>query len=308
MPAYFKVLIFLFSALFAGALVAPPVFWAGQQLATWGVSDWLAGFPFHRVLSRCVQISFLVLLWPALRWIGLRRPSDLGLQRNPVALRDALAGVILASLCVALVAATGWFLGFSVLRPEPNVGALGKIFLTAGAVSVIEEVVFRGIILGICLWNLSARAAVFASSLLFAVVHFLRPAKTGLSADAVNWWSGFSELLSFAGNLPVFVVLLFGFASLLVAGWILGDSTVRTRSLWLGIGLHAGWILGVQSGNLFLKPSVAEAASLLPWVGPSLVSGSVPTGLLPLAGLLLAGWLARLYLLYVFRPAVPRPL
>ncbi|MFZ9931743.1 MAG: CPBP family intramembrane glutamic endopeptidase [Chthoniobacterales bacterium] len=306
MPAYLKILVYLSAALMAGSLVAPPVYWLGQNLAASGFSDWLAGFPFHRVLSRCLQVSLLLLLWPALRWIGLRRPSELGFQSNPVALRDVVTGVLLATACVALVTAASLLTACAEWRPNPDVAGIGRILLTASAVSLIEEAVFRGVVLGVCLWSLSARASVVVSSVLFAVLHFLKPAKTRLPAEAVEWSSGLNGLFGFADSWPSPSVLAFGLASLLVAGWILGQAAIRTRSLWLPIGLHAGWILGVQTGNLFLKLSASDATGQLPWVGPSLVSGAVPTGLLPLAGLVLTGWLVRLYLAYVFRPAVPR--
>ncbi|MBJ7258224.1 MAG: CPBP family intramembrane metalloprotease [Chthoniobacterales bacterium] len=307
MPAYLKVLVYLVAALTIGALVAPPIFWAGQYMAAEGLSDWLSGFPFHRVLNRCLQVSLLVFLWPALKWIGLRRPSDLGFQKNACGARDAIAGFALAAAGVALVSALSLFAGLLAWRPDPDIAAIGRIVLTAGAVALVEETVFRGVILGLCLWSLSARASVFLSSLLFAVLHFLKPAKTRLAPDAVQWWSGFSETFSFAGNLPPAAVLAFGLASLFLAGWVLGQCAVRTRSLWLPIGVHAGWVLGVQTANLFFKSSVADGTSHLPWAGPSLVSGAVPTGLLPLAGLVLVGWMTRFYLLHVSRHAVPRP-
>ena len=104
MPAYLKILVYLVAVLTAGGLVAPWVFWGGQALAEAGVTDWLAKFPFHRVLSRSVQISALVLLWPALRWIGLRRVADLGLERNLSAGRDLMAGLLLSIGIVALLA------------------------------------------------------------------------------------------------------------------------------------------------------------------------------------------------------------
>jgi hypothetical protein len=44
----------------------------------------------------------------------------------------------------------------------------------------------------------------------------------------------------------------------------------------------------------------------LPWVGPNLVSGAVPTGLVPLVALLVTGLLVKFYLHHVFRPVVPR--
>lgn len=296
MPAYLKIIVFLLGSLVIGALVAPPIFWIGQSLAASGRSEWLAGFPFHRVLSRCLQVSVLVLLLPALRWIGLRRPSELNLQRNPRAAVDTVTGFALAAGGVAALAAlyvaSGWF----VFAPAPAWSSLGRIVLTAGVVGAVEEIVFRGVVLGICLWSLPRRPAILVSALFFATVHFLKPAKTEIVADSVRWWSGLAEMLNLAPGLPSTALLAFGFASLLLAGWILGACAVRTRSLWLPFGLHAGWVFSQQSSNLFLRPAATDPAALLPWVGPNLVNGAVPTGLLPIAVLLLTGAMVRLYL------------
>ncbi len=307
MPSYLKVLLYLVATFAAGSLVAPPIFWAGQALADAGISGWLAGFPFHRVLSRCLQVSGVVLLWPALLWIGLRRPSQLGLQRNPLAVRDVVAGFLVAAGMVVALAVVYVLTGMFALRPDPDWPALGRIVMTAVAVSGVEEVVFRGVVLGLCLWTLSARGAIFATTLLFVVVHFIKPAKTVIAPEAVRWWSGFAEAARFTDGLPGGGLLASGAASLFVAGWILGSAAVRTKSLWLPLGLHAGWVLAQQSSSLFLRPVLSGGAvSLLPWVGPNLVSGAVPTGLLPLVVLFLTGWLVHLYLRHVFRPGSAR--
>lgn len=305
-PAFGKVLAYLVVALVAGALVAPPIFWAGQALAAAGVTEWLAKFPFHRVLSRCLQVSALVLLIPALRWIGLRRPSDLHLRKNPLAAADFAAGLVFSVVLVAVLAAICVSAGWLVWRADAAWTGLGRIVLTAAAVSGIEEVVFRGVILGLCLWTLPRAGAIALTTLLFVVVHFIKPAKTEIAPEAVRWWSGLAEALRFADGLPPGALLFFGAASLFAAGWILGSAAVATRSLWLPIGLHAGWVFAQQSTNLFLRPAAQEAGALLPWIGPNLVSGAVPTGLLPLAALLLTGLLVRLYLRHVFRPVGPR--
>jgi len=178
--------------------------------------------------------------------------------------------------------------------------------LTAAAVSGIEEVVFRGVILGLCLWTLPRAGAIALTTLLFVVVHFIKPAKTEIAPEAVRWWSRLAEALRFADGMPPGALLFFGAASLFAAGWILGSAAVATRSLWLPIGLHAGWVFAQQSTNLFLQPAAQESGASLPWIGPNLVSGAVPTGLLPLAALLLTGLLVRLYLRHVFRPVGPR--
>lgn len=302
MPAYLKLLIFLAVVFAAGALVAPPIFWGGQALAEAGISGWLAGFPFYRVLSRCLQVSALVLLWPALRWIGLRRPSDLGWRRNPLAARDAAAGFFAAAAVLVAVSAAYVMAGMFALRPEPDWPAMGRIVLTAVAVSGVEEVIFRGVILGLCLWTLPRRGAIFVTTALFAVVHFIKPAKTRLAPEAVQWWSGFSESLRFMDGQPDGWLLVSGLASLFAAGWILGSAAARTRSLWLPIGLHAGWVLTQQSFSLFLKPvPPGGAEAFWPWVGPNLVSGAVPTGVIPLLALAVTGYLVNFYLRHAFR-------
>lgn len=302
MPAYLKILLYLITVFVVGAIVAPQVFWLGQYLDAAGLSGWLAGFPFHRVLSRCIQVSALVLLWPTLRWIGLRRPSELNLQPNPFWRADLAAGAAMAAGVVALLAAFYLASGLAQLRVEPAWSGLGRIVLTAAAVSGIEEVIFRGVVLGLCLWTLPRTGAIFVSTLFFVVVHFIKPSKTAIAPEAVRWSSGLAEAVRFAEGLPDVPLLVFGAASLFIAGWILGSAAVRTRSLWLPIGLHAGWIFSQQTSNLFIQASSASAFGHLPWVGPNLVSGAVPTGLLPLGVLLLTGLMVQLYLRYVSRP------
>ena len=230
-PAFGKILAYLAVVFLVGCFVAPPIFWAGQALEVAGITDWLAKFPFHRVLSRCLQVSALVLLVPALRWIGLRRPSDLQLKRNPRSLSDLAAGLALSISLVAAVALLSMVAGWSEARPGALWSGLLRIVPTAAVVSVVEEIVFRGVVLGIFLWSLPRTAAIAWTTVLFVVVHFIKPAKSTIAADAVHWSTGFAEALRFADGLPPAGVLFFGAASLFAAGWILGSAAVATRSL-----------------------------------------------------------------------------
>jgi len=301
-PAYGKILLYLAVALTVGALVAPPVFWAGQALAAAGISEWLAGFPFHRVLSRSLQVTALVLLVPALWWIGLRRPADLYLRRNPLAVADLVFGLVASIALVAAVAASSLLFGWSQWRADIAWTGLLRIVPTAAAVSLVEETVLRGVVLGLCLWSLPRVAAIAATTTLFVVVHFIKPAKTELAPDAVRWWSGLAEALRFTETAPSGTLLFFGAASLFLAGWILASAALRTRSLWLPVGLHAGWVFAQQTSNLALQNTSHGPGAWLPWLGPNLVSGAVPTGLLPLVALAVTGLLVGLYLRHVFRP------
>ena len=82
----------------------------------------------------------------------------------------------------------------------------------------------------------------------------------------------------------------------MLAGLLLAVMTLRTRSLFLPIGLHAGWIIGQQGLQWVAKFHVRPQEALLPWIGPNVVSGAVPTGLIPAGILLLTVALAITYL------------
>jgi len=68
---------------------------------------------------------------------------------------------------------------------------------------------------------------------------------------------------------------------------VLGYATLRTRSLWLPIGFHAGVVFVKMSFAKFTK----REALCLPWVGSELQIGLVPVGVLALGGVLVWFWL-----------------
>ncbi len=82
-------------------------------------------------------------------------------------------------------------------------------------------------------------------------------------------------------------MLISAFATLFLIGWILADARVLTRSLWLPIGLHGGWILGSGAFN-----RVARQETLaLPWLGKNLRVGIVPLGVTALTWVIMRAWL-----------------
>jgi len=300
-PAALRLLAYFSGVILLACLLSPPLYWAGTALAEQGVLPFLNGFPFHRYFSRCIQISALLMLWPAFRWIGIRRPGELGLERNTLWRRDLAVG--LAVSLVPVVALAAGYLAFDVYglkKSFPIVAGL-RIFATAGAVAVLEEFLFRGVLLGLCLRSMRPTAAVLASSAVFAAVHFLRVAKPS-SGTAVGWLSGFAQLPQVFSGAPAWPLPGWGMLSLLLAGILLAVATLRTRSLFLPVGLHAGWIIGQQGLQWIAKFRVKPPEAWLPWVGPNVVSGAVPTGLIPTGVLLLTMAAAFYYLAYVRAP------
>lgn len=278
--AILRLLAYFAAVLLIACLLSPPLFWLGSSLAEQGTLPFLRNFPFHRYFSRTLQISALLMLIPAFWWVGIRSLRELGLDKNPLWRRDLAAGLGLGFLPVLALAIA--YLAFEVYRLRSGFSASGalRILGTASAVAVLEEFLFRGVLLGLCLRVMRPSAAILLSSAVFALVHFLRVAKP-TTPVAVEWWSGFAQLPQAFSAAPPWPLLGWGLLSLLLAGIILGLATLRTRSLFLAIAVHAGWILGQQGLQWAAKFSVKPTDSLLPWVGPNIVSGAVPTGLIP---------------------------
>lgn len=303
-PVLLRLAAYLSGVILIACLLSPPLYWAGSALAEKGVLPFLEGFPFHRYFSRSIQISALIMLWPAFRWIGIRRLSELGIERNALWRRDLLVGLGIALIPVLALAAG--YLACDVYRLKKELSPAGglRILGTAGVVAVLEEFLFRAVLLGLCLRSMRPALAVVLSASVFAIVHFLKVAKSA-SEPAVSWMSGFAQLPQAFSSAPPWPLLGWGLLALLIAGILLAVVTLRTRSLFLAIGIHAGWILGQQALQWAAKFRIKPPDALLPWVGPNVVSGAVPTGLIPAGILLLTVALAFAYLRNARPPVRP---
>lgn len=288
-----KIFFYVLAVVLIAAFLAPPIYWAAQAPGTRDVLPALAEFPFFRFFSRIAQITALVLLWPLIRSLRIGGMRELGIERNPNFRRDLLAGLGLALL--PLVALAIGYFTFDVYKPRDEWKMFGflRVVGTAAVVGTVEEFLFRGVLLGLAVRYIGRLPGLVVISFVFSIVHFIKP--RGVIED-VQWWSGFELLGTAFASVDGPVILLAGAIALFVIGWILGAVTMRTRSLALAIGLHAGWVLGQQTINLLGKYRVKPPDALLPWVGPNVVSGMVPTGLVPMTALLVTAALVWWYL------------
>jgi membrane protease YdiL (CAAX protease family) len=268
-----------------GALLAPILFWSAQALAAHGVFPFLAKYDFDTFFHRAILIAAVLLLWPLLRVSKLRSLSDLGLTPNPHRGRDAGAGVLLSVIpllfCSALLIALHVY-SFRHVFIWPR---FGKVLLAAISVPFIEETFFRGIVLGILLRTGRKLLSVVAVSGLFAAVHFLKGSEW--EPAIVTWTSGFQSIGdAFAGFGDPMMVLA-AFSTLFLIGCILADARVLTRSLWLPIGLHAGWIFASGTFSWLARQQMVA----LPWLGKNLLVGIIPLGLAAVTWIVMRLWL-----------------
>jgi uncharacterized protein len=256
-----------------GALLAPILFWSAQALAAHGAFPFLAKYDFGRFFHRAILIAAVLLLWPLLRLSNVRGLADLGLAPNPYWARDVGFGVLLSVIpllfCGALLIALHVY-SFRHVLVWPR---LGKVLLAAVSVPFIEETFFRGIVLGILLRTGRKLLAVVAASALFAAAHFLKGSEW--EPAIVTWTSGFQSIGDAFAGFGDPMMVLGAFATLFLIGCILADARVLTRSLWLPIGLHTGWIFASGTFSWLARGRMVA----LPWIGNNLLVGIIPLGL-----------------------------
>ena len=151
------------------------------------------------------------------------------------------------------------------VRPPWNL--IPNLLLTSLSVAVIEELLFRGVILGLIRQTTPTWVGATFVSAIFAIVHPLRPGVTG--AESVNWHSGFDLLLQTVQHMGEPLELVSGFLTIFVFRAHAGAATIKTGALWLPIGVHAGVVFTKMSFNKLTH----HLADLQPWFGPDLTTG-----------------------------------
>lgn len=265
-PLFSLLLIFIAAPLLA-ALTAPWVYMAIQSRAPevlqwvqdseaagthlfWAdLADSVFDSPFRRVNDRIVLICVLGLLVPAYRMSGLRGRADFGIPKRSDWARLFGAGLIVAAASMLLVYLIGLFAGvYGPTEVNGVVGQLLNIVIGMLLIGVIEEILFRGYILNALRKSLGPVAAILLSSALFAVVHFIKPAEPEITN---RWYSGFllfTNLFSSAGDTFWPEV-----CTLFCMGTVLATLSYWTRSVYICIGLHAGWVWIMMLFRLFTE-------------------------------------------------------
>lgn len=318
--AIFKLLVFLLGTVVLASVLAPPLYWGGKHAVAegWLEGGWLEGLHgslerarFSRYFNRAVLVSALILIGPTLRWMrkgspggapggtSPRRPlpESLGLEPNPAWWKHLAIGFATAGGTLLLL---GWFYvsrGWYEQRDaaESVAGILLQALGTGFAVAFLEEFVFRGALQALLAKVLRPRVLFFVVAVFFAVIHFFQ-APRKLEVEEVTLATGFWFVGRIFGHFfslfaqPDF--LLAEFAVLFAIGLVLGYTRMKTRSLWLGIGLHAGWVFGVKT----LSPLTVRAFkrdAMMPWLGDTLRVGAVSCLVVALTGLAIWLWLRR---------------
>jgi len=272
--------VWLGTIIFAGA-VAPVVYFVTQSLAE-GNPDGLAASlierPFDKFVDRCRYVPVVLLLPWLMAQVGLMGKGFVGandLRPTPAAGLWLVYSLVLGSALAALIAALQLiFTWYWPADTGPGLPLIGQAAVSALLIALIEEIVFRSLIFRLFFTAMHPVGAIFASSLVYAWLHFSAPADLLAAA---------SEHPGFLAGIQVAFLNAFGpvlnfdaltFANYAALGALLAVLYLRARTLWAPVGLHAGivFIMLVYQDSFYLFPDP------LRWVfaGGGLSDGVVP--------------------------------
>lgn len=260
------------------------------------VSSYLIALNFNDVtilrktMIRLSQILLLLSIFPISKWLGLTSEM-LGYAPFKIMLKQFWRGFGLSLLVLLPVFFTLYGLGLHSIDFTKAwtfgwvMKKIGIAFGLALLIGIVEESVFRGLLLTSLRKYLSAFSAVLISSIYYAGLHFL-DSKSPISEEKLTL-NGSFELLGDAYH-NVFVLQEWtAFLALCSVGLFLGVLRSREEiNLAVCIGCHTGWVTLIRmSKSTFYADFNSPYAFLI-----SHYDGII--------GLLVAGWLVLILVIY----------
>src|SRR5262249_40177642 len=268
---YKKLLFFVLVALAAAAILTPWVFslWNSFVQARRHRAE------FEQIFAGVFIFSGVALLLasPSLLRPRLLRGAGLGEKDQG----DFFSGFVLAVASMALLAVVMYVAG--ALTPGLSdpvyaiVRASAKALMTALTVAFLEEIFFRGILFKGLMEDYGAAVAFIGANLLYAASHFFKPPEEFMPG-VFDPLAGFRFLFLCLAPYLDTATTVPGLIGLFVIGLVLSYALLRSGSLSLPIGLHAGWVFAIKTMSLY-GDFTREGLGWLFGGKPKLVSGVV---------------------------------
>jgi uncharacterized protein len=225
-----------------------------------GIGDLVS---FRQIINRLAQLFLALSIIPAMAFLKINK-TELGLAPIPIFLNQLFQGFLLGFITLIPIFITLYMLGINIIdESQPWIARLlvkytGISLLIALLISLIEEPLFRGILLSSLNKKLPVMASIVITSCYYAALHFFS-SKTDIPVQDIRLFSGFILLREAFGNL-LHLGNLSAFFALLMVGIFLG--VLRTQvnsSLGLCIGCHTCWVWQIKmSKKLFNTDSSSE--------------------------------------------------
>lgn len=212
---------------------------------------------FRTVFKKLSQLLLVLSLWPLMKWLKLSW-TDLGFVPRNQFINQLKQGAglgfvtLFPVLCVLVLLEIHLV---DVSKPW-TVDWLGKKllleFFLALLISLVEEPIFRGMLLTSLRKTMTAFGAIALSAFYYAALHFINSNKE-LPASQINPLSGFILLQDALSHL-LNQNYLTPFIALWTVGVFLGLIRTRTNfSLGICIGCHACWVWLIKLSKLLFN-------------------------------------------------------
>lgn len=276
MKSYQRVLLLLFLVLLLTAVLSPWFAWFWSLIVKSQPRLEEYRFSFSRIFNRTFMVLAVVFFLIFCSRLKLGSPSRLGLQAPRRHYGDVVIGFFLslASMAALVIAMslsdifTPYFRVRFVTALERSLKAL----ISGLSSGLLEEIMFRGIIFKGFVDERRPVAAFVVANLLYSAIHFVRPHEKSILYEPDPWAGIVYLVYSFQPFLDL-ITLFPGLFGLFLIGVVLSYAFLRTGSLYLAIGLHAGWIFGLKTMRIYGDFSREDLGRLFGASEPKIVSG-----------------------------------
>lgn len=206
-----------------------------------------------RIISRVTQVFLILSIYPVMRWLSISF-ADLGFVPFRIFLKQMSGGIVLGILTLLPVLLLSYALDIIVID-EVRVWTYEKVavsllvaFLLALLISLLEEPMFRGILISAYVKRIGITATIFVSSLYYALLHFIKT-KTSVPIEQAEFSDSFRLLLEAFRNLLNPEHLGAFWALLMVGVFLAVMRTYLKLSLAWVVGCHTAWVWQIKMAH-----------------------------------------------------------
>ena len=212
---------------------------------------------FEKIINKTTQVFLVLSIFPAMTYFKLNRET-LGFAEKALFFKQLLQGFALGIISLLPVFIILYQLRINVIdttQPWTLLWLFEKTsiaLLLALLISLIEEPLFRGILLLALVRKLPLTAALIISASYYAALHFIK-SKTVISFQDIHFLSGFQLMCEAFANI-LNPDIFSAFIALFMVGLFLG--LIRTQiktSLGLCIGCHTAWVWQIKLNKTFFN-------------------------------------------------------
>ena len=213
-------------------------------------------YDFGKVMRRILMVVALIVFLVFRKSLRFGALVSSSIKIRPGFFRQFLFGFVLAGLPLLAYYGLGLLTGAWIIHIDYDSAGVTILYIIKYAligclIGVIEEILFRGFVLQSFLESMSLPVAVCACSLIYSMLHFFK-------AD-VFVSTGFQPFVGFVTIAQFFKPIFFEFfinipaiIGLFLVGVVLSYAFIKTKSLYLSIGLHTGMVFMMKADGMFL--------------------------------------------------------